>query len=410
MTGNPPLRLLIVTGAFPARSQTFIEAKVVGLARRGHHVTVLALGRGDHQIDAAVRAELGDRLRVDYWPARAFLRAAGAAGAHPVFATRLARSIARRRPTLRELVRRLQRDLAFAGRRADVIHFEWTVKAAGCSDALPLLTAPTVVSCRGSDVRVLAPGDARLAAELSRVFAAVDAVHCVSDAIAGDAMRLGADAAKLFVNRPAVDLARFTPPPAALPAPPLRILSVGRLHWVKGYEHALQAVRLLVDEGHDVRYRIVGGGEPEAGAAVRFAVRDLGLENRVELAGARSHDEVRQEMAAAHVLLVSSVSEGLSNAALEGMAMALPVVTTDVGGMAELVQDKIDGYLVAARDPVTMADRLARLADDPELRARMGAAGRARVAESFTVEAQLERFVERYRRLLESSEKYRPGT
>ena len=394
-----PLDILVVTGRFPLLSQSFIERKVVGLARRGHRVTVLAGGRGDHELDAGRPAS----LRVEYVPeGRTLARLAAlsvgavhAARRSPRFALGLAWAL--RNGDGRG--RRLELGLRLAGRRADVVHFEWSATAARAVDVLDLLAVPTVVSCRGSDVRILPLGDDRLAAGLRRLFATVDAVHCVSGAVQESAVALGLDPGRAFVNHPAVDASSFSPDGPAPPAPPLRIVSVGRIHWVKGYEHALQAVRLLLDRGCDVRYTIAGGGDAAGTGAVRFAAHDLGVADHVTFAGPRPPAEVRALLAGAHVFVLPSLSEGLSNAALEAMAMERPVVVSDVGGMRELVRDGVDGFLVPARDPAALADCVERLAADPALRARLGAAGRQRVRESFAFDDQIDRFVDRYHAL-----------
>ena len=410
MATAPPadraLDIVVVTGRFPLRSQSFIERKVVGLARRGHRLTVVAGGRGDYELDPAVVAELGGRLRVEYPPGgppavRAARAAVSAVRRDPRFVVRLAVALRARHGLGAEFRRRLHAGLRFAGRRADVFHFEWVTKAARCVEVLDLLPAPTVVSCRGSDVRILPAGDDRLAADLPRVFARAGLVHCVSQAVLADAARYGLDERRAFVNHPAVDPEWFSPGDVAPPEPPLRIVSVGRIHWVKGYEYALQAVRVLVERGCDVRYAIVGGGDAEAVGAVHFTAHDLGIADRVEILGPQPPETVRAMLASSHVLLLSSVSEGLSNSVLEAMAMERPVVVTDVGGMREVVREGVDGYLVAARDPRALADRLQLLAD-PALRARLGRDGRDRVLGSFSLDAQIDRFVDRYLALVSS--------
>ena len=406
------MEIVLVTGGFPLRSQTFITAKAIGLARRGHRVTVLAGGPGDHSLDRAVVVELGPHLTVQRWRrvapgvgARRARRAGEAAVAltralrrDPRFVRRLASALRARHGVGPELWRRLERGLPFAGRPADIVHFEWATKAAGCTELVELLAARVVVSCRGTDVAVMAPADTRLADELRRLFDRAAAVHCVSEAVLRAAEGLGLDRSRAFVNHPAVDTRWFVPRPAA-PSTAIRILSVGRLHPVKGYDDALAAIRLLADRAHDVRYTIVGGGDPDVEASLRVTVRQLGLDDRVIMAGAMAPDGVRSQLLSADVFLLSSVSEGLSNAVLEAMATALPVVSTAVGGMAEALRDGIDGFLVPPGDPVAIADALERLVVDPVLRSELGGQGRRRACESFDLEAQLDRFESSYQRL-----------
>jgi glycosyltransferase involved in cell wall biosynthesis len=108
---------------------------------------------------------------------------------------------------------------------------------------------------------------------------------------------------------------------------------------------------------------------------------------------------VRTVLSEADAFLLPSISEGLSNAALEAMAMKLPLVTTNAGGMAEAVRDGTDGFVVDRRDSLAMADRLLRLAASPELRHRLGCYARERVREQFGIETQIRVFREVYESL-----------
>jgi glycosyltransferase involved in cell wall biosynthesis len=113
-------------------------------------------------------------------------------------------------------------------------------------------------------------------------------------------------------------------------------------------------------------------------------------------------DEVRRALHEADVLLHPSLSEGMPTVMLEAMACELPVVVTDVGGVREALADGVEGIVVAPRDPAALAAALERLRLDPELRRRMGAAGRRRVRAGFTLEQQLDQFEDFYLRLSRS--------
>ena len=169
------------------------------------------------------------------------------------------------------------------------------------------------------------------------------------------------------------------------------MIGVGTLIWGKDYEHALVAIRKGIDAGADLRLDLVGDGTDRQ--HLQFAIDDLGLGDRVRLLGRRPPAEVAALLQGADVFLHTSCSEGISNAVLEAMATGLPVVTTDVGGMAEAVRDGIDGYLVPVRDSDATAAALVRLAGDPELRAQMGAAGRERVMTDYRLDDQITAFV-----------------
>jgi glycosyltransferase involved in cell wall biosynthesis len=104
----------------------------------------------------------------------------------------------------------------------------------------------------------------------------------------------------------------------------------------------------------------------------------------------------------AHAFLLSSLSEGISNAALEAMACGLPVVTTDCGGMREAVTDSVHGFVVPRRNPDAMAAALSRLIGNSPLRSSIGSQARERVLRDFTLNHQVDAFVRLYRSLLSS--------
>ena len=135
---------------------------------------------------------------------------------------------------------------------------------------------------------------------------------------------------------------------------------------------------------------VVGSG-PEAARVERLAAETRGV---VRLLGQRA--DVGDLLEAADVVCLTSAAEAAPMSALEAMAAGRPVVSTDVGGMAELVLDGETGFLTPAGDVETFACRLAELAADPALGERLGAAGRRRQAERFT----LDRMVDGYARVL----------
>src|SRR5262249_5467856 len=110
----------------------------------------------------------------------------------------------------------------------------------------------------------------------------------------------------------------------------------------------------------------------------------LGLKGRVVFTGFRS--DVSDLLSDVTVSVLPSLSEGLSNAVLESMASAIPVVATRVGGTPEAVEEAVTGLPVPPRDSAALAGAIRRILEDPELAARLGHAGRRRVAEHFSLE------------------------
>lgn len=168
------------------------------------------------------------------------------------------------------------------------------------------------------------------------------------------------------------------------------------------YKGHLDLIRAFgtVDKRIALRWRLlVVGRDDGIEADLQAAAKELGIADKISFLGLRS--DISDLMAASDVGLLSSHQEGFSNTILEGMAAGLPMIVTDVGGNAEAVVDNETGLVVPPHEPHSLADAILRLADDPKLRARYGAAGRARVEALFTIDACAARYDACYRALLE---------
>jgi glycosyltransferase involved in cell wall biosynthesis len=362
-----PPRVVMVTDHFPKVSETFFVRKLLGLVRRGWdvHVVCQRSNKEHWQYFPTLLEQLGDGRRIH------------------VAADGIEEKISELEP--------------------DVVHFGYGTLACGRMHLREALGCRMVVSFRGYDLNTFRVDDESAYADVWR---GADVLHLVSESLRDRALERGCPPDAPHVVIPdAVDVGFFAPPAArdaevGTAERPLRVLTVGRLHWKKGHEHGLAAVRRALDAGVEVAYRIVGEGEHRE--ATQFLVRDLGLGGRADLLGSRTVEEVRELMAWADVLLHPSLTEAFGVAVVEAQAMGLPVVCSDAGGLPENVLDGETGFLAPRRDAAAMGDALARLARDGELRLRMGAAARHRAETELSAEHQLDRFEELYRRVLEA--------
>jgi glycosyltransferase involved in cell wall biosynthesis len=193
----------------------------------------------------------------------------------------------------------------------------------------------------------------------------------------------------------------FTPFPTARPirhsnaSPTLRILSVGRYIPKKGFDDLLGACALLRERGIPFQCKIVGGG-PLSGNLSELAHR-LHIESSVEIAGPRSQSDVRQFLAETDVFVLASKrdseggSDNLPTVIMEAMAARLPVVSTRVAGIPEMVAHGETGILVTEGDVPALAAALARYQSEPVLQELHGEAGRARAESLFALPATVGR-------------------
>ena len=217
-------------------------------------------------------------------------------------------------------------------------------------------------------------------------------VVCVAEATreAGLVART-CDPRRTVVVHNAVDVRSFFP--TSRRGGPAEVVGVGRFSYPKDFMTLLEAVGLIEAPCH---VRLAGDGP--ALSAVESAVMRDGLSQRVELLGARA--DVSALLARSDVFVLSSRSEGFPVSVLEAMAAGLPVVATDVGGVAVAVVVGETGFLVPAADSEALARALERLVLDGELRRRLGAAGRARALSLFDVSGYRAAYGELYWREL----------
>lgn len=289
--------------------------------------------------------------------------------------------------------------LPFLGRQWDLIYFPWNSAAI---DHLPLfdLGLPVVISCRGAQINIGPhdPDRVDLADGLKQTFARATAVHCVSQNILQEAMQFSLDPQKAHIIHPAVDTQFFQPLSEARPIrSTFHVLTTGSLIWRKGFDYALLAIRKLVDLGIPVQFDIIGSGPDKS--QIRFTIHDLDLQDHVHLFGKLSQEQIKEKLQHTDAFLLSSLSEGISNAVLEAMSCSVPVVTTDCGGMREAVTDGVEGFVVPLRDPVAMAFALQSLWQNKSLREQMGMAGRKKVLSDFNLDGQIQQWVDLYQEL-----------
>ncbi len=184
------------------------------------------------------------------------------------------------------------------------------------------------------------------------------------------------------------DLDLFRPQPRSGVAGKPVILSVGRLVEKKGFDYLVQACAILRDQGRDFECHIYGGRDDHA-TVIDALIDQLDLRNVVHLKGSVTQEALRQiyqdaTLFALPCLVVDNGDrDGIPNVLVEAMAMELPVVSTAISGIPELVADGTDGLLVEEKAASAMASAMSRILDDPAFGRRLGIAARDKVCTGF---------------------------
>ncbi len=200
------------------------------------------------------------------------------------------------------------------------------------------------------------------------------------------------DAARIHRVYNGIDPADFRL--ADFAAPTAAIISIGRLIEKKGFSDLIEACRLLRERGVNFHCEIIGEGPLEL--ALREQIRSAALTSSVTLSGPLPQEEVRMRLSRSAIFALPCVTEaggGMDNlptVVMEAMAAALPVVSTAIGGVPEMVQDGITGILLPEHQPAAIAEALRRLLSDRELLNSLGKAGRARATSLFALDQNVQ--------------------
>lgn len=208
-------------------------------------------------------------------------------------------------------------------------------------------------------------------------------VVCISDFARSQLMTLADPAAwdrlhVIHVGIPVAEFTRSSPPPADA-AP--QILYIGRLVPEKGQSVLLEAVSKLARRGHTPRLTLAGDGAIRP--RLERLAEELGIASQVTFLGAVGQDDLHELYSSASIFCLPSFAEGVPVVLMEAMAMGVPVVTTRIAGIPELVEDGRGGLLVAPGRADELADAIERLLADPALREQLGSHGKEQVRREF---------------------------
>jgi glycosyltransferase involved in cell wall biosynthesis len=392
-------RVAVLVKRFPRLSESFILNELIELRRQGLDLVIYAIMDPGETLVSEPAARLRHEVvylhdardRLASWR-RLLWGAVRQAGSHPAKTLRVLWAIVsvhRSLPSVRHAIEGLW--LAHDLRSRGIVHLHSHFAHGPTAIAYLSRLAggpPFSFTAHAKDLYTTLPRNLRI-----RAAAASFVVTCTGQNAAYLEQVVGFRPAGLQVLYHGTDLRRFNP--AGRAPQPGRILSVGRLVPKKGYFELLAALHFLAGAGVPFRCDIYGGGPLRDELARRIS--DLGLVDRVILHGARLQEEILAALrhaavfALAPVIVENGDRDGIPNVLVEAMATGVPVVTTRISGIPELVRDGIEGLLVEPRDPAALTAALRRVLTNDALAAQLATAARRKVELNFDVEANTRR-------------------
>ncbi len=395
------MHIKLIVNSFPSASETFLFNLVTGLQAKGHRVSVCATSASKHldlyksrmnewsgEIDVMPFTHVG----IQKWM-----------GILSVLISHLNLFIQySKRKGFKQGILHTLYDVYLSKNNPDIVHFAYSGIGVNFLEILPSLKhkrIKLITSCRGSAEKVRPIVEPKRKQELSKLFEYCDGIHCVSLDMLLGLKKYGLDENKSFVNFPSVNVDYFKRDTQyeVRKNTRIKLVTTGRLHFQKGYVYALNAIKQVLDAGYDIEYKIIGDG-PDL-HMLQYMIHELGLEKEVILTGKVSSTEVKKILLESDIFILPSLYEGIANAALEAMALQLPLITTRSGGMAEVIENEVNGIIVERFDSNAIANAIIKLIQNPSLRLAISEESRKVIEEKFNIEYQLKIFEKNYLKL-----------
>lgn len=409
------MKIAFIVGQFPVLSETFILNQITGLLDRGHDVDIYADRPGN--LEKLHKDVVSYKLleRTHYLPEIPENLAWRAIKGCAVLASKLMQAP---RDTLRSLnfVKYGEQALSLwllytvvpeFQQGYDIVHCQFgTVSFRGMAfRAMNAPEAKLITIFRGHDISyfVNEKGDDIYAP----VFRRGDYFLANCEFFKRRVIELGCPPERIRVHGSGLDCSRFPFSTREFPEDGrVQVVTTGRLVEKKGIEYGIRAVAKVLKQYPNLHYTIIGDGVLRS--HLEAITADLGIADSVTFLGQKSQAEITEQLTAAHLFIGPSVTaaDGNQDAPInvlkEAMATGLPVVSTYHGGIPELVQEDVSGFLVPERDADAIAQRLIQLIENPQRWPAMGQAGRTFVEQHYDLNRLNDALVELYQSLLPS--------
>lgn len=348
------MKIGIVLNAVPGYSETFFYSKINGLAANGFEVYLFAKGKKNIDLKCRQHSPLPVHNSV-------LLRIFFVGLALPLAFLRSPRTMARfcyleRNNGIQwtDLVRKIYLNAHIFPHPLDWLHFGFATVAIDRELVAKAMPCKMAVSLRGYDINVY-PKEHRNC--YLKLWQQVDKVHSISNYLLKEAFKLGLpQTVESKIISPAIDTKNIRQRDDFEFHKPLRLLTIARLHPIKGLEVAIKAVKILATHGVDCNYVIVGEGD-QLKELTQLAQR-LGIANRVNLLGRKPHTETVAMLSTADLYLQPSINEGFCNALLEAQGHACLCIASRAGAMEENIVEGQTGFLVLPADESQLANAI----------------------------------------------------
>ncbi|WP_068472676.1 glycosyltransferase family 4 protein [Saccharicrinis aurantiacus] len=273
------------------------------------------------------------------------------------------------------------------------IHFGFATCAINRENIATVVGAKMAISFRGYDINVY---PLKFPNAYTSIWNKVDKVHSISDSLYAKALQLGLSPNTPYSKiTPAIDVDFYNKVDKISKSKTLRLFTVGRLTWIKGFDYSIEAMKILSDRGIDFKYTIAGDGA--LNERLKYLVHLYGLQDKVIFVGAITKGEILSYLRKTDIYLQPSLEEGFCNAILEAQSCQCLCIASNVGGLRENIVDDESGWLVKKRSPDAIANKVIEVLNlSEEKKSKVRAYATNRVKTKFSLEEQIQKFSKFY--------------
>lgn len=387
-------RIGIVLSAVPGYSETFFRNKIKGLQDHGFEVFLFVDQNHPKNIKAPCEIIIAPNFKVN--PFLKFIRIVKTFFKAIFINTRQSYSLFQLDKadglSLKKRVKQLLLNQFLFTKKLDWLHFGFGILAVNRENVAQAIGAKMAVSFRGFDM-YLSPLKHKECYNI--LFLKQVHYHVLSNQMKKILIQSGLSQSMIQVIPPAIDVTCFQPKKLKQNNKLIEIITIARLHWIKGLEYTLEALALLKKGGVEFKYTIIGDGEEYE--RLVFAAHQLDIKQQVAFKGKMTQNEIVKELELADIYIQYSIQEGFCNAVLEAQAMGLLCVVSDADGLKENVLDAKTGWVVSKRNPTLLAEKikeLISLSDSEQQEIKRTAI--SRVMKNFNIKQQQVDFVKFY--------------
>lgn len=385
------MRIGLVLPEVPGYSETFFTSKIKGLQESGHEVIVFSNKKTGQKFNYEVKSPYPVSEKRSFRQfilftvilITTFLK-------NPSNSIELFKLESKNGKSISESLKSVYINSHILSSKLDWLHFGFTTMTQKRENVAEAIGAKMSISFRGYDINIFPLKNKDCYKNLWRK---VNKVHTISEYLYSKALSLGLSQEVEFQKiTPAIDISSFkVKDEIGKINTKIKILTVGRLNWIKDYETSISAMKILNERGIDFTYNIIGeGAELER---LTFAVYQSGLQDKVNFLGKKKHSEINRIMRESDIYLQPSMQEGFCVSVLEAQATGLLCIVSDADGLKENVIDGVTGWVVQRRSPEELADKVIEvLKFSDEKRKETAVNARKRVEEEFTIEEQKIKF------------------